>query len=231
LQIHSKVIALQEKPIQGIIFIQQMQYKMKTNKLFLTGLIFLMIGSSASAQLRFGLRGEMGVNKPSLKKGLFSVENMNAFKVGPTMEFIVPLIGIGVEGSLLYSNEKMNVNDEKEILIKEISSHYIDVPVNLKYKFGIISPLKLYLAAGPYAQIKIAGDGSEKLKDVFDGIDDKKFQAGLNFGVGADIIKRIQIGFNYRMKLTDDYSTNKPEWSDLLNDNKGFWSVTAGVYF
>jgi hypothetical protein len=203
---------------------------MKTNKLFFAVLILLLTaGSSVNAQFRFGLRGEMGVNKPSLTKEVFSVENMNAFKVGPTAEFMIPLIGIGVEGSLLYSNEKMNVNKDAT-LIRKISSHYLDVPVNLKYKIGI-APLKLYVAAGPYAQFKIAGDGADKLKDVFEGIADKKMQAGLNFGIGADIIKRIQIGFNYRLKLTDDYSADKAEWGDLLNDNKGFWSVTAGVYF
>lgn len=209
---------------------------MKTKKLFLSSLIvFLMIGTAANAQLRFGLRGEVGVNKPSLKKELFSVENMNAFKIGPTMEFMLPFVGFGFDGSLLYSNEKMNVNEVNtngaESLIKEVSSHYIDVPVNLKYKIGIISPLKVYLAAGPYAQLKVAGDEFEKIDDVIDNIEDKKFQAGLNFGFGADVINRIQVGFNYRLKLTDNYSTNKPEWTDLLNDNKGFWSVTASVYF
>lgn len=195
---------------------------------------FLSMASTVNAQLRFGFKGEVGINKPSFTKEVYSVENMNAFKIGPSVEFTVPVAGLGVEGSLLYSNEKMNVkNVEKNgvgSVIEEISSHYIDVPVNLKYKMGIISPLKVYLAAGPYAQFKVGGD--EFTYEALKGkVDDKKFQAGVNVGIGAEVINRVQLGFNYRLKLTDDYSTNEPKLKDVLNENKGFWSIAAAVYF
>ena len=195
---------------------------------------FLSMASTVNAQLRFGFKGEVGINKPSFTKEVYSVENMNAFKIGPSVEFTVPVAGLGVEGSLLYSNEKMNVkNVEKNgvgSVIEEISSHYIDVPVNLKYKMGIISPLKVYLTAGPYAQFKVSGD--EFTYEALKGkVDDKKFQAGVNVGIGAEVINRVQLGFNYRLKLTDDYSTNEPKLKDVLNENKGFWSIAAAVYF
>lgn len=195
---------------------------------------FLSMASTVNAQLRFGFKGEVGINKPSFTKEVYSVENMNAFKIGPSVEFTVPVAGLGVEGSLLYSNEKMNVkNVEKNgvgSVIEEISSHYIDVPVNLKYKMGIISPLKVYLAVGPYAQFKVGGD--EFTYEALKGkVDDKKFQAGVNVGIGAEVINRVQLGFNYRLKLTDDYSTNEPKLKDVLNENKGFWSIAAAVYF
>lgn len=195
-----------------------------------------MIGSTANAQLRFGLRGEVGINKPSVSKSLFEVENMNAFKVGPTAEFTLPVVGLAIDGSLLYSNQKMNIKtlSAKESslpsLKKEITEHYIDIPVNVKYKMGIISPVKAFVAAGPYIGFRVGGD-ELKLESVKETIDRKKFEAGLNFGFGAEIISRVAVGFNYRLKLTDDYSVNQPELKDLLNDNKGFWTLTAAVYF
>ena len=205
---------------------------MKTRKLFFAGLLaFLMTGSTISAQPRFGVKAEVGINKPSLSKEVYSVENMNTFKIGPTVEFMLPVMDFGIDASLLYSNEKMKVKDFKaDKSLTEVSSHYIDVPVNLKYKMGIISPLKVYLAAGPYAQFKVAGD-EFKLDVITDKVEEKKFQAGINLGLGADVINRVQVGFNYRLKLTDDYSVNEPTWKDLLNDNKGFWSLTATLYF
>jgi hypothetical protein len=195
-----------------------------------------MTGAAVNAQVRFGAKGEVGINTPSLTKDVYSVENMNSYKIGPVAEFTLPLIGLGLDVSLLYSNEKMKVNkvndEEKKVRIDELTSHYIDVPLNLKYRIGLLSLLKVYLAAGPYMQIKIAGDGSEKLEDVFGDIGEKKFQSGLNFGIGADIISRVQVGFNYQLKLTDDYSVNEPKWDDaLLNNNKGIWSLTASVFF
>ncbi|MDO5665599.1 MAG: porin family protein [Bacteroidia bacterium] len=208
---------------------------MKSRKLFTISLIlFLAIGSTASAQLRFGIRGEVGINKASLNKDLYAVENMNAFKVGPTVEFMLPVLGLGVDGSLLYSNEKMNVSavnaQGTKTLIEEISSHSIDIPVNLKYKMGIISPLKVFIAAGPYANFQVGSNGF-KYEALKDKVEAKKFEAGINLGLGAEVINRIAIGFNYRMKLTDDYSVNQPEFKDILNNKKGIWSLTAAVYF
>lgn len=205
---------------------------MKSKKLFFAGLVvFLMAGSTVNAQLRFGVRGEVGINKPSLNKELYSVENMNGFKLGPTLEFMLPVMDLGIDASLLYSNEKMKVKDFKaDKSLLEVSSHYMDVPVNLKYKMGLISPLKVFLSAGPYAQFKVAGDDL-KLDVIKEKVDEKKFQAGVNLGIGAQVINKIQLGFNYRLKLTDDYSVKEPTWKDLLNKNKGFWSLTAALYF
>ena len=209
---------------------------MKIKNVLLSSLfiVFVMAGTTANAQLKFGLRGEVGLNKPSISKGVVAVENLNAFKIGPTVEFMMPLVGFGVDGSILYSNEKMNVesaaNGNISAFNLEIQEHFIDIPVNLKYKFGIISPIKVYAAVGPYAQFKVGGD-DVSIPGLTQTVEDKKFQAGLNFGLGAEIVNRVQLGFNYRLKLTDDYSVSEPTWTDLLNDNKGFWSLTAAVYF
>lgn len=209
---------------------------MKIKNVLLSSLfiVFVMAGTTANAQLKFGLRGEVGLNKPSISKGVVAVENLNAFKIGPTVEFMMPLVGFGVDGSILYSNEKMNVesaaNGNISAFNLEIQEHFIDIPVNLKYKFGIISPIKVYAAVGPYAQFKVGGD-DVSIPGLTQTVEDKKFQAVLNFGLGAEIVNRVQLGFNYRLKLTDDYFVSEPTWTDLLNDNKGFWSLTAAVYF
>ncbi|MDO5522560.1 MAG: porin family protein [Bacteroidia bacterium] len=211
---------------------------MKSKKLFITGfLIFLIIGSiesTASAQLRFGIRGEVGINKPTFTEDIYSVENMNNFKVGPTLEFMLPIVDFGIEASALYSNEKMNIKTINEegirSMVEDISNHYIDVPLNLKYKIGLISPVKVFLAAGPYANFRLAGD-EFKYASFRDKVEAKKFAAGINLGVGAEVIDRVALGLNYRMKLTDDYSVDEPELDDIFNQKSGFWSITAAVFF
>lgn len=193
--------------------------------------VMIMAGTTANAQLKFGIRGEVGINKPTLDKTLYSVENMNAFKIGPTLEFMLPIMDLGLDASLLYSNEKMKVKDFKlDKVLDEVASHYLDVPANLKYKIGIVSPVKVFLAAGPYIQFKVGGDDF-KYEAIKKQAEDKKFQAGINLGLGAEIINKIQVGFGYRIKLTDDYSANEPELKDVLNNKSGIWSLTAAVYF
>lgn len=206
---------------------------MKTNKLFLTSFILFMVSVTAiNAQLRFGVRGEVGLNKPSFSEDVIKVENLNSFRIGPTAEFGIPLVGLAVEGSLLYENSKMNVNDG-ESSEQKITNHYLDIPINLKYKMGFILPIKAYLAAGPYGRFHLAGD-DVKIGDVSEAVKAKSFEAGINLGVGAEILSRLAVGVNYGFILTDNYGTNKPEWKDALNafnGKKGTWSLTASVYF
>lgn len=202
---------------------------MKKNKLLVVALIvaFCTISTTGFAQIRLGLRGEVGLNKATFSKDAIEVENLNTFKLGPTVEVMLPAMNFGVEASVLYNNNRMNVTNDETIL--EITNHYIDIPVNLKYKFGLIEPLKIYAAAGPYARIHVSGDDI-KFSSVTEDIKAKAFEAGVNLGLGVEIFKRIAIGVNYGIQLTDDYSTNQPNWSDALNNKDGIWSIQATVY-
>lgn len=206
---------------------------MKKNKLLVLVLIvaFSTIATTGYSQIRFGLRGEVGLNKATFSKEAIEVENLNSFKLGPTVEVMLPAMSFGLEASILYNNDRMNVSylDDSSTAPLEITNHYIDIPVNFKYKFGLIEPLKIYAAAGPYARIHVGGDDI-RFSDVTDDIEAKSFEAGINLGLGFEIFKRIALGVNYGIQLTDDYSADQPKWSDALNNKDGVWSIQATVY-
>lgn len=209
---------------------------MKKNKLLIIALIaaFSTIATTGYSQLRFGLRGEVGLNKASFSEKALEVENLNSFKLGPTVEIMLPAMSFGVEASLLYNNDRMDVaylSPEEGSIREEIevTNHYIDIPVNFKYKFGLILPVKIYAAAGPYARIHVGGDDI-KFKDVSEDFKAKAFEAGVNLGLGLEVFKRVALGANYGIELTDNYSVDKPKWGDALNKKKGTWSIQATVY-
>ena len=207
---------------------------MKRNRLLVVALIlaFSTIGTTGYAQLRLGLRGEVGVNNASFSTEAIQVENLNSFKLGPTVEMMLPM-GFGVEASALYNNNKMTVKNLESGSAYgggvDITNHYIDIPVNLKAKFGLIAPLKIYAAAGPYARIHVAGDDI-KFSDVSEDVKAKAFEAGINLGLGVELFKRLAVGVNYGIPLTDNYSVSKPVWSDALNNKDGVWSVQVSLY-
>lgn len=210
---------------------------MKKNRLLVLAFIVALstIATSSYAQLRVGLRGEVGLNNPSFSEKVFEVDNLNSFKVGPTVELMFPGAGLnfGIEGSVLYNNNKMDVTYVKAGSTNEkieVTNHYIDIPVNLKAKFGLIDLLKVYAAAGPYARVHVAGDNL-KFASVQDEIKAKTFEAGVNLGVGVEVFSKLAVGVNYGIKLTDDYSIDQPEWGNALNDKKGLWSLAATFYF
>lgn len=212
---------------------------MKSKHVFTGTLIIALLfaTSVANAQIRIGVRSEVGLNTVTATKADFSVDNLNSFKVGPSVEFMLPLMGLGFDVSALYSNAKFtvkNVQDKENISkLYDVTEHFLDVPVNFKYKIGMLEPIDVFLAAGPYAQFKFGGDNIETMEKALSAsIKDKKFQAGVNVGVGVEAFKLLQVGLSYRIKLTDDYSANTPEWTEALNNRKsGIWSLTASLYF
>ena len=203
---------------------------MKKNRLLVTALIvaFSTIATSGYSQLKFGLRGEVGLNKATFSKDAIDVDNLNTFKIGPTIEFMFPM-DFGIEASLLYNNNRMEVKDGSALQDVEVTNHYIDIPVNFKYKFGLISPVKFYAAAGPYARIHVAGDNIN-FDEIIEDAKAKAFEAGVNIGVGIELFRKLAVGVNYGIPLTDNYSVNEPEWKDAFNNKDGLWSIQATVY-
>lgn len=188
--------------------------------------LFLLLFTTVSqAQIRFGVKG--GANFSSLSgKNLGEVmdKNMTSFFIGPSAE-IFPFSSLGVEASLLYAQRgiKLKADDKK------YKQSFIEIPVNLKYKFSSYGLIRPYIAAGPYIDFKISG------KDKFGSIKDdvnaqlkaKSFGAGINIGVGVEVLKKIQVGLNYSLGLTENYKASNGKYAA----KERIFSLTAGVYF
>ena len=194
--------------------------------------LFILAATTASAQVKFGIKGEVGANKMTLSNEMLKESNYNTFKIGPAIEFMIPGLNFGVEAAALYSNDQTTVKEWKEQALNTLGKgevHYLDIPVNLKYKYFLSNAFGLYASGGPYAHFKI---GDNKFFEEFkDDIKAKSFGAGLNFGVGVELLKMLSVGAGYTIKLSDDYSSQKPEWNEAFNDKKGVWSLTAAIYF
>ena len=151
--------------------------------------VMVLIAVPAKSQIKFGIKGGLNISSVHFNKDLVGKDNVTGFNIGPMVEVMAPIMGVGFDAAILYSQKGIGVKSEKDI-----KNDYIDVPVNLKWKFGL-PIIKGYLAAGPY--------------------------------VGVELIKHLQVGFNYALGLTDDYSASKLE---LNGKNRG-WSITAAILF
>lgn len=176
-----------------------------------------------SAQITFGVKGGVNISKVHLNKDVINPDNVTGFQIGPMAEFTVPLLGIGMDAALLYSQKGLEYESES------YKSDYLDIPVNLKWKFGL-PVVKGYFTAGPYASFRIGGDKVWDIPgDVVGKFKSKNFGAGLNFGAGVELVKHLQVGFNYDLGLTDNYG-GVDELSDVKGKSRG-WSITAAVLF
>lgn len=206
---------------------------MKTKRIILFAAITLgsLLSMPSYSQIKFGVKGGVDLDNPTKFGDIFEVENLSSYYVGPALELMLPMsrIDFGVDVALLYSNNKMKVKNEG--VYKDISNQYLMLPLNAKLKFGLGSEMfKIYGAAGPYVGLLISGD-KISLPDIGDNIKAKSFEGGLNLGFGFELFRMIQIGANYKIKLTDDYALEKPEWSKPFNGKSQTWSLTAAVFF
>lgn len=190
---------------------------------FLCAVAFLAVAIPAQAQLRFGVKGGLNITSVHFDSDLLKSDNITGFHIGPMIEATMPLLGFGFDAALLYSQKGMESSSSG--VKTTMKTSYIDVPVNLKWKFGL-PIVKAYLAAGPYASFRVGGD---KIWNVLsDQLETKSFGAGLNFGAGVEVFNHLQVGFNYELGLTDNFSAEKLDLSS--NKNRG-WTISAAILF
>ena len=189
----------------------------KKLSVMLVAMLVLLVSVPARAEFKIGVKGGVNISSVHFSKDILSSSNITGYNVGPMIEFVVPIVGIGMDAAVLFNQKGMEIGNES------MRTNYLDIPVNLKWKFGLPAA-KIYLTAGPYVSFRLGGD---KIWNVIDSqLEAKSFGAGLNFGAGVELIKHLQVGFNYGLGLTDNYSVNKID----LGKNRG-WSITAAILF
>lgn len=198
---------------------------MKKNVGLVLVVLLALLAIPANAQLKFGVKGGVNISSVHFSSDVLNADNVTGFQIGPMIETSLPLVGFGLDAAVMYSQRGMKT--KSGISTTSIKTDYIDVPVNLKWKFGL-PIVKAYVAAGPYIGFRVGGD---KIWDIpgatFGQLEAKTFSAGLNFGAGVELISHLQVGFNYGLGLTDNYSASK---IDLKAKNRG-WSITAAILF
>ena len=153
--------------------------------------VALMMAATAQAQLiKFGVKGGMNFSKldTDVKSWYDAKENSTGFFVGPMAEITLPIIGLGIDGALLYSQRGDG----------EVEQQGLEVPVNLKYTIGLGSMLGFYVAAGP--------DFFFNFKDVdVESIETTKTQVSVNIGAGLKLLRKLQVGVTYQIPLQESH--------------------------
>ena len=194
-------------------------------KIFGALMIAVCIGMAmpAQAQIHFGVKGGLNLSKASLSNmgDNFKKDNFTGFFIGPMAEFNIPIVGLGVDASLLFAQRGIKVSDEDgDITIKQ---NGIDIPVNLKYTIGLGSLAGIYLAAGPDFYFDFAGN------KTIEGMrtDKKKAEVGINVGAGLKLLNHLQVGANYNIPLGNT--------ADIEGTNASYktktWQVSVAYIF
>ena len=169
--------------------------------------VALMMAAPAQAQLiKFGVKG--GLNMTKLDAEGLKSDNSTGFFIGPMAEFTLPIVGLGIDGAVMFSQRGKD----------EFKQQGLEIPVNLKFSFGLGSMLGAYLAAGP--------DFFYNFKDLkVEGGEAKKAQVALNLGAGVKLLRKLQVGLNYQIPMGNSFEI---ENVDIKNKT---WQVSLAYMF
>ena len=162
----------------------------------------------AQAQLQWGVKG--GLNLAKLDYSNIK-DNSTGFFIGPMAEATIPLIGLGLVASMLYSQR--GEGDYKQ--------QGVDIPINLKYTLGLGSMFGVFIAAGP--------DFYFNFKDIdVDRLEAKKKLVSLNVGAGVKLVRHLQIGVNYNIPLGDSFKLKN---AGDVDSKYRTWQVSLAYLF
>ena len=181
----------------------------------------LALAVPAQAQIKFGVKAGLNVSKLHLSKETLSSDNRAGFFIGPTAEFTLPLLGLGIDGSVLYN--QFGVDSEKGTSTKKS----IEIPINLRWTVGFSSLVGAYVAVGPQFGFNV---GDRRFDEVCEF---KKNTTSFNVGAGLKLLGHLQVGANYNFALKDNGKIHDDDIEDLatIGFKQNTWQVSVAYLF
>ncbi len=217
---------------------------MKRFYLIVALFLSVLIVTPAYGQLRFGVKLGANVTKLSTEIKNFEFDNSSLanFTGGVTLEWMIGG-GIGVDAGALYTvkGSEYVIGDNFGEFVGELSGgvlkntvHYIEVPINLKYKLcvpGIQRIFIPYFYAGPGFSFKV-GDTVEHSGDLPFTIKNSNLEYTLNLGFGMEFIRHLNVTVQYGWGLS---KASDLAFLDRVLDEvaikSGSWTIHVGWMF
>lgn len=193
----------------------------------------LFASTSAFAQFNWGVKA--GLNFAEKPSKVSDAKGKTGWFVGPTAKFVLPIVGLGVEANLLYSQSKT------EIAGDALTRKSIELPIFLRYEFSlpvVNKFLEPFIAVGPQWGWNL---GDKDLDWNFGGGKKAEYKLkdsnmSLNLGLGAIVLDKIQLHFNYNLALgkTSEFTaadTAVGQTIDVIKSKTNTWQVSVAYIF
>ena len=144
-----------------------------------------------------------------MKKNVNNLKSSNTsgFYLGPKVNFTVPIVGLGADAALLYSQKRMDVEANGVSTAKTFRS--FEIPINVRYTFGFSSLAAVYVATGPQFGFNV-GNRNWDFKSA-DAIGQSlKFKkqnmnTSWNIGAGVKLLGHLEAGILYNFAISKYY--------------------------
>jgi len=195
----------------------------------------MMFATSANAQIKFGLKGGLDVTNMSLNNDVFDASNRAGFFVGPMVKVTVPIVGLSFDAAALYDQKEAKVTvdgENNDVYSTTMKQKSINIPVNVRYGFGLSSLANVFLFAGPQWGINVGDKNFEWTKSSSYSL--KKSNFSVNVGAGVTVMSHLQISANYNIACGKTADMTWSNASDKIVNGKSrnnSWQIALGYWF
>lgn len=197
----------------------------------------MMYATSANAQIKFGLKGGLNVTSMSFSEDVFDASNKTGFFVGPMVKVTVPIVGLSFDAAALYDQKEADVkyNIEDEFGKTNVKQQSINIPVNVRYGFGLSSLANIFLFAGPQWGFNV-GDKNFDLEKV-GNYSLKKSNFSVNVGAGVTLLNHLQVSANYNIACGKSADASFSKTRDAVTNagkdksRNNSWQIALGYWF
>jgi hypothetical protein len=158
---------------------------------------------AAQAQVKFGVKGGLNLTNMKFDNSIVDKSNQTGFFIGPTINFTLPVVGLGIDASALYDQRSAKIEGSDD----KLKQQSIQIPINLRYGFGLGNTASFYIFAGPQFGFNIGDKTTNLLNNALEWrLKDSNLSA--NLGVGLMLLNHLQVSANYNVALGTTGETN-----------------------
>lgn len=205
-----------------------------TRLLVLAVALLCAVSSFAQPERRWGVTIGGNYNEIHFKQSdIFDSDPMFGGSIGVTGDLMIPGVGFGIDGSILYTFRQGRVHfgdkrawESQGIETQAVQLHYIDVPLNLKFRYsrlgGLESTIMPFVYAGPTFSF-LAGHNK-----VGNALKYTTVNVLLHAGIGVELFNKVQISGGYSFSVGQNLGTK------ILDEHVAkhrTWFVQATYFF
>lgn len=187
-------------------------------------LIFITTATPATAQVRLGVRGGLTLNKLHFDREIINSENRIGYSAGLVLDINIPVVGLGVEASAMYTHRDDRLFDNTH----NYKRHYIEIPVYARYRLTfpkverIVAP---YVFTGPNFSILFKDDAPTS-------INNSRTCTSWDVGAGVDMFKHLRLSATYGIGMSKAMQYIDREYDGgVVNGKDKHWTLSAAWLF
>lgn len=220
-------------------------------KICFTLLVIMTLFSAAKADpFRFGVVAGMNMTKGETSSSVnykgWSPDTENGWFAGLQLKFSIPVVGLGFDASLIYSQENLSVpvntlpydnmggDYTGEVKTESTKMKYLGVPLHLRYDLSIPGANWVavpFIFTGPQANIAVSK--LDRKYDEYKDINSKDLVWRFDLGGGVILLNHLQAAYSYSFPLSESYEGKFFDKTSKLEDDykQGVHRISLTYFF